>query len=345
MTSRKIKWKNIYYMISYCVDELRYFEDGLIDVEDLNNTNELLATMLINSFEIIYRNGYIKKYKRETIITDKPHGKINIAKSLQLGVYNKGKLVCEVDTLNINNKLNQVIKLAFSLLINSNKVTEDTISNELMTKLYKCREKLREVQNIQVVPELLQNMNDIPEWYKPIYAVCKLIINDWLALDKTGDTRLLELNNRKRLWYIWEKFVRNLIEKEITPNHIVEKPSYKMSAKKSINPDILIHKEEYVKAIVADCKWYEKTDIINANMQQVIAYGEIISDIYKDKETTSLLLYASDTETHLSDFRDKNDCKGRFSVEEWQINVNQDFESIKQDIKNIILKHLNNTQE
>lgn len=340
MKKAKIDWKNIYYMLCYCVDELQYFNDGLIDQENITGTHDLLAQLLINSFDILCRNGYIKKYRRDTIVTDKPHGRIDIAESIKTGNYSQGKLVCSVDSMDKNNIINQIIKLSFRVLIETNNVIDDKISEELLTRLYYCIGMLKDVDNIDISYKLLDSNMKIPEWYKPIFAVCKMILNDWLALDENGNTRLLELNDRERLCYIWEKFVRNLITKELASGYNVSKPSYKISAKKRANPDILVYSKSKNKAVVADCKWYEYTESTNANMYQAVTYGEIISDKYSDKEVTSLLLYSSSNDTHLSDIRDKEDNKGRFVVEEWQVNINQSFEDLKQDIIDIITKHI-----
>lgn len=342
--AKVIEWKNIYYMICYCVDELKYFDDSLIKQEEIKGTHDLLAQLLINSFEVLYRNGYIKKYRHETILTDKPHGRIDIAESLRTGSYKQGKLVCNIDTMDINNKINQIIKSAFTVLIESNNIIDDKISDSLLTQLYYCRDKLKSVENITINSQLLSNKIDIPQWYRPIFAVCKMILSDWLALDETGNTRLLELNDNERLCYIWEKFVRNLLEKELGIEYNVSKPSYRISAKKRVNPDILVYNNDKDKVIVADCKWYEYTQSINANMYQAVTYGEIVNDKYSNKEVISIIIYASNSETHLSDIRDKKDNKGRFIVEEWQINVNQHFESLKQDIMSIILNHLDSKQ-
>ena len=334
-----INWKNVYYMICYCVDELRYFDDSLIEQEEIKGTHDLLAKLLIYSFEMLYKNGYLKKYRRETVITDKPYGNIDIAESVRTGVYDQGSLICNVDTLDLDNKINQIIKSAFTVLIESNNIIEDKISDELLTKLYYCRNKLKRVSNINITSQMLNRKMNIPEWYKPIYSVCKMILSDWLALDKTGNTRLLELNDRKRLWYIWEKFVRNFLTKELQ-EFKVYKPDYKISVKKSANPDILIYKENHDKVVVADCKWYDSGENTTANMYQAMSYGDIVSDNYPGTEVTSMLLYASNASTGMSDVRDEKHTINGSKVEEWQVNVNQDFEKIKQDIKNIIINSI-----
>ena len=338
--AHKIEWKNIYYMICYCVDELKYFSEDLIQQEEIKGTHDLLAQLLINSFEILYRNGYIKRYRQETIVTDKPYGKIDIPESIRTGNYEQGKLVCIVDTMDINNKLNQIIKAAFTVLIESNNIIDDKISDKLLSKLYYFRDMLKGVDSIDITYKLISSKTDIPEWYKPIFAVCKMVLSDWLALDETGNTRLLELNDRERLCYIWEKFVRNFLAKELPKYYSVSKPSYRMSAKKRANPDILIHCDNTDKVVVADCKWYDSGEQTNANMYQAVSYGEIVSVEYATKEVTSILIYASNDSTQISDIRDKEDNKGRFIVEEWKVNVNQDIDLVKNDILSIFTAKL-----
>ena len=338
--NKGIQWKNIYYMLCYCIDELQYFKENLIKQEDVTGTHDLLAQLLVNSFELLYRNGYIKKYRSETITTSRPHGRLDIAESICTGAYAKGNLLCHIDTLDSNNKINQIIKAAFNVLILSNSKIDEKISESIMASMYKYRDMLKHVDNIEVSHQILNQKIDIPEWYKPIFAVCKMILNDWLALDESGNIRLLDLNDNERLCYIWEKFVRHLLSNILKNKYEVSKPIYRITAKKSINPDILVHKNSKNKVVVADCKWYEFTNKTNNNMYQAIAYGDTVSNKYSDKDVTSILLYASSVSTEMIDKSDRDENEGRFLVEEWQVNVNQSFDLIKMDIENIITNHL-----
>ena len=263
-----INWKNIYYMLCYCVEELEYFKDDTIDSEKINGTNDLLAELLVKSFNIVCKSGYLKRYKKETILTNKPRGKIDLAKSISTGAYYQGKLYCRVDTLDFNNKLNQIIKSTFEYLIRLNKISEDKITDSNLTKLYYCMNMLKGVDTIPLSIKILNEKIDIPRWYKPVIAICKLIIENKIALDRDQSISLFSLDNRDRLCYIWEKYLRRFIRKSY-PMYKVEKRTLHFSNADYVIPDILIIDEENSRALVVDAKWYESERFSNANMAEL----------------------------------------------------------------------------
>ena len=137
-------------MISYCIDELAKFKDANINYEKVNCLNDLLAELLCKSFETLCKNGYLKEYRREQLVTNKPHGSLDIPKSVETGSLSRGNIVCKVNNLNIDNKLNQVIKAAFSILIDTNKTCSNKINSETVTRLNSYRAMLKDVSNIVV---------------------------------------------------------------------------------------------------------------------------------------------------------------------------------------------------
>lgn len=333
----KIEWKNIYYMLCYCVDELQYFNESLIKQEEITGTHDLLAQLLVNSFELLYRNGYIKKYRRETIQTDKPHGRIDIAESIRTGAYSKGKLVCHVDTLDTNNKINQIIKSAFNVLIDSNNIIEDKINETLLTQLYRYREVLKHVDSIEISYKILNEKINVPEWYKPIIAVCRMILYDWLALDESGNIRLLELNDNERLKYIFEKFVRNFYIKECT-DVIVTRPTIKRFGRTRIF-DMQLENVSTKKILVIDTKYYENSKNTIANEDQISTYTSDTKTKREDCEVTGTLLYACDGQTDI--IKEQLMDEG-FTLAVWQLSINDDITVIKSNLISVMERYIGN---
>lgn len=331
----KIEWKNIYYMICYCVDELVHFEQSEIDYEEINGTHDLLAALLCNSFEVLYRNGYIKEYKKEQIITDKPRGRIDIPKSITTGSIANGKLVCTVSNMDIDNTLNRIIKSAFSVLISSNSIVDDKISDKLLTRLYSYKQMLRKVSDIQISYSMLNDIRDVPEWYKPIMVVCRLILNDWIAFDKEGNHRLLELNDNKRLCYIWQKYLLEFCKREYS-EYKVHNPVFG-EGRHQWRTDLIIDDKSNKFALIADAKWYETSLMSTTNINQVNAYESKYIHKYPEYSTVGLVIYASSDKTTV--FEPEMMDNGK-TVTEVLININQDKELLENDIKNIINKYL-----
>ena len=335
-STSKLWWSNIYYMICYCVEELSYFKDAYIDDEEINGTNDLLATLLCRAFELLYKNGYIKDYNQEQVVTDKPRGRLNIPKSVSSGQLGRAKLVCNVSNIGIDTQLNRIIKASFSVLIESDKANDDKMNRNLKAKLYRYIGMLDNVSDVQVSLNELYEITEVPEWYKPIFAVCKLIWGDWIALDKEGNNRLFELNDRNRLAYIWQKFLFNLAKKEL-PEYKVYRPSFP-GIRHNWNTDLVIEDTANKYALIADAKWYEKSAMSTANMSQVNTYESKYLHKYSDRQTDGLVIYASDNDTTVFSPEPMDNGK---TVTEILINVNQDSEHMKNDILNIFRSYMN----
>lgn len=336
--NKGIQWKNIYYMLCYCVDELQYFKENLIKQEDVTGTHDLLAQLLVNSFELLYKNGYIKKYRSETITTSRPHGRLDVAESICTGDYAKGNLVCHIDTLDSNNKINQIIKAAFNVLILSNSKIDEKISENIMTYMYKYRDMLKHVDNIEVSHQLLNQKIDIPEWYKPIFAVCKMILNDWLALDESGNIRLLDLNDDKRLGYIWQKYLIAIIRKEMQ-GYNVKSTSWVPAGSEGVGDsriDILIEKLDLTDVLIVDAKFYNKSKASKSNIAQVNLYCTEYNELFFRK-ANGMLLYAAvvDAETQIQHFYRDNRV-----IKSYSININTEKELMEASIVKIIKENL-----
>lgn len=268
MKLKNIEWKNIFHMMCYAVDELKHFNPSKVGDDDLKGTHDLLATLLCYSFELVNDNGYIKRYNTVEVLTDRPYGMINLEKSMMTGEYYRGNMYCNVNQLDINNKYNQIIKLAFSLLIDSNNIIDGKIDSNLMTRLISYRSILSKVSNIEPDVSLLELENSIPEWYKPIYVVCSFIINNWLAKDADGKHSLLSLNDQSILKYIFEKFLREYYKNNHTELSI-SKHALSFDNGDYVIPDIIIVDDVNSRIIVMDAKWYEKEKFSNSNLAEL----------------------------------------------------------------------------
>ena len=322
-------------MLCYCVDELEYFKDDLINIEDITGTNELLAELLIKSFDIVYRNGYLKQYKKETIVTTKPHGRINVAKSISTGAYFQGKMVCDVNKLDINNKLNQIIKSTFEYLIRLNKTSEDKISDNTISRLYFCMDKLKGVDTLPLSNRLLCERLDIPRWYRPVIAICKLIIENKIALDTNGSISLFSESTSDRLKYIFEKFVRNFYKKECKQYQVTRPHIDKMGRTRIF--DMMLYNKENDSYLVIDTKYYEKTSRTTSNDDQINTYTSEIKSKNTDSKVSGLLLYAcgDNTREEYSEMQ-----KGGYQLAVWYLSINQDIESLKSDLITLAEKYL-----
>ena len=70
-------WRNLFYFLSYCVDELEPIANKNIGYEKVSNLLDLLGTLLVESFSLAYKD---ELYNNEVFINDildNPYGRIN----------------------------------------------------------------------------------------------------------------------------------------------------------------------------------------------------------------------------------------------------------------------------
>lgn len=209
-----------------------------------------------------------------------------------------------------------------------------------MAKLYRYREMLDNVSDIQVSLKELYEITDIPEWYKPIFTVCKLIWNDWIAFDSEGNHRLLELNDRSRLCYIWQKYLLQFCKREYS-EYKVHNPVFG-EGRHQWRTDLIIEDKNDKFAVIADAKWYETSSMSTNNINQVNAYESKYIHKYPEYSTVGLVVYASSDKTTI--FEPEMMDNGK-TVTEVLININQNKELLENDIKNIINKYLVSEEE
>lgn len=335
MKSRQgIKWKNIFYFLSYAVEDLKYLKDSNVDYENIESTNDLLAVLLYKSFNTAYRNGFIKKYVQKEIVTDRPRGKINISKSIITGAYGKGKLVCKVYENNIDNIYNQIIKASINVLLSCNKNSNNKMNEKNKIEINKCMQLLIGVSNVNIGLNTINTLNNIPEWYKPVLAVCKLIIQDFIAKDN-GGRRLLSINDENRLSYIYQHFLLNLLKKELK-NCRVSAPSFKNGA---CRLDICVENKENDKVLILDAKWYNEITNEMSNIAQVNMY----IDAYRDEKTkytdvNGIVLFAHTTLDKILKQMPFSDNKTGIekSIIARTLPVNIEFEDLKTKVVSIV---------
>lgn len=342
----RITWSNIYYMIKYCVEELEYFDDKDISYDNIKCTDDLLAEMLIKSLEKIVENGYIKRYIPTEIETKRPYGMINIKKSFQTGVYSKAALICNVDRFDINNQINQVIKATVKAMIDILENSNSNIDENKMGVLKQYEDTLSQVESTSLNRDMLNNIKieNLENWAKPVIAVSKLILDEYMALDEEDDESLLALNEHSRLCRIWEKFVRRFLRDEYEQRnpeiYSVVRPTY-IKFGTYIQPDMCIINNITKKALVIDTKWYESEKATSSNDGQVTLYCCEVARDKKHLKVIGCAMYAYSKGNTLT----VEDITSREPVEILQartkLNVNQDSFGIEKDIKELVDKYIN----
>ena len=337
MSRYKIKWKNIYYMLTYAIEGLKYMEPDDIQLETCETLDDLLAELMYKSMELLNKNRHLNDYNRVRMIKEKPRGNIMIEESYRTGAYAKGKLCCNYFELNINCIQNRIIKSTIINLLEYGKISVDS-----KRKLIDILDDMLNIDNLGITEIDFDDIDyyQLPDWYKPAIIVSKLILEELLGKDDEGNNRLYMLDERKRLSYIMETFVRRFYQTEYK-KCITTKAEYEASGRKN-ELDALL--ESKTRALIIDTKWYEsrgyrenRTSNERQMLDYIISFREHeVKEGDERKTLTGVILYGRTDENQnvLTEVRtrslgeDYGDCK----IYEKTLDLDQEFDEIKQDL-------------
>ena len=325
-------------MLCYESSELKNMIVGDIFFENINGSDALLAGLLLNSLDIWSRYSPMREYNRVGICSDKISGKPDLIKSITTASLANGNIHCDVFKLNVDTVYNRVIKLALHIILNCTKdIDECTFS-----RLQKYYTEFSAVSNIDVFSyrTITVNFSELPNYYKPVIASSKIVIENIIASDKRAESdraSLYVLEDHNRYQYIFEGFVKAFYRTEYARNGI----KYSEHKWPTLNdfgkrngwsiPDVVLTKD--TSALIIDTKWYtrsEHTDRDKANQYQMRAY---LSELFKRntqlKTLNGVILYADTGQVKKEPF---NIPGFDYKYYRRAINLNQDFSRIKQDL-------------
>ena len=352
-----INYRNLFYMLCYATKYLNKLEFADADIEDVQGTHDMLAYLLCKSFELLIKNGYIKEYDIIEVITDHPDGEIDIQKSMELGVYAEGKLVCRQNKLVIDNIYNQYIKAAINLLLTLSNDLKTPINSRLIYKLRIYKDVLDKVSHLEDAHNFNIDIDSAKLHYKPVLEVAQIIFEEYIIWDRNDkDTNpdkrrsLFKINDSGALCYIFEEFGRNFYQKEYKKAH-GEKKSYNIDnegfSKANYKDEVDLYLKNDKDICVIDFKWYKeynnkftKRNIAADVRHQIesyidrIDYSENYDEQYKMLNGVAILAVDNDY-PDIPSASFKANRRTNTVIRYRGLNINKDFKSIKQQLIDI----------
>lgn len=337
--SKNIVWSNIYYMITYAIEELAHMVPDDIQLENCESLDDLLSELMKKSIELLKINEFMSEYDRNIASLGRARGKVLLAESEKRGSTVRGEVICEYNVRSVNNEVNIVIKSAVRLLLEYGRLSDTSIISLREIDDYMSGIDCVDEYSVSTYYEKISYL-ELPEWYKPAIIVSKLIFEGLMGLDKDGNARLYKLSDTRRLRRIFEVFVRRFYEQEYT-NAVTSVQTYELGSRKNIL-DMLL--ESNTKALIIDTKWYDSDNYRNNrtnNKRQILDY--IISYLENSiktcgsmKSTYGIILYArtrgNEEVLNRKEIRNLGNEYGKCTIYEKTISLNQSFENIKADL-------------
>lgn len=329
-------------MLAYAFQVLS--ENGYknLSTEEFDNADNLLAAILEKGISFQIKKGLRNDYIPQSDITSKIRGKIDVTSSIKSQYYITKKLTCEFDDFQSNIQLNQIIKTAVLLAIQSKE-----IDHNIKQKLKKSLLHFGQIDSVPVNTiswnSIRFNRNNAT--YKMLINICYLLINGLIQTKNIGDKRLVDFIDEQKMHRLFEKFIFEYYKKhfpsiKVTASHIPwNSDDNEIDFLPTMKSDIILKSKG--KTLIIDTKYYanslqtgrfNKKTIHSNNLYQIFTYVKNYTASSTD-EVSGMLLYAKTDEYITPDLCYKLSGNDFFIK---TIDLNCDFKDILQQLNDLI---------
>ena len=330
-------------MLSYAFQSLNEDKYDKIQTEKFENAADMFSQILIIGISKQIKQGLIRDYADTTQNTSSVKGKIEIKESINPQNFLKKQLTCTYDEFTVNCYLNQIIKSTMKLLIKAD------ISKNNRKKLKKLLKYFTEVNSIDlknITWKIRFDRNS--QNYRMLIGICYLTVKGLLQTTQNGDVKLMKFLDNQLMSRLYEKFILNYYRKEhsylkaYSPQIEWQLDDDFDDLLPKMQTDITLEYED--KILIIDAKYYSNSTqsyfdtrtIHSHNLYQIFTYVKN-KEVEVDNEVSGMLLYARTREDIQPD-HDYSMSGNRISVK--TIDLNQDFDSIKQQLDDIVEEYL-----
>lgn len=345
---RNIFIKNIYYMLSYAFQSLKFKNTVDMEVECFDEMYNLLAAILAKGIGIQLKQGLYKEYIYRQEQLTRMHGKINMPETIKNHIARQRVLACDFDELSENNLLNQIMKTTILLLLKHSDVNDD-LKNDLKKKiLYFSNVDVLEVKQIKWGNVRFQRNYPL---YKMLIGVCQLIIEGMLTTTENGEYRLASFVDEQRMCMLYQNFILQYYATHYGNELDVSAPQIKWdlddgyhSMLPVMQSDIQLQTDNNV--LIIDAKYYshttqqhfDKHSIHSGHLYQIFTYVKNKDYWFgsADHTVSGMILYAKTVERIQPD--NIYQMHGnQISVK--TLDLSKEFEVITQQLDQIVKDH------
>ena len=302
----RIPVRNLYYLLLYAWDCLPSRGVQKVGIDESPDLPNLLSNALNQGAHQLLRRGLDRGYVEVTEETRKPRGKLRLAIMAKQQTLLRGLAVCDLDELTVDVLHNKILRTTLLALANC-----DDVEEENRQVLHQAWLRMGGVSNIRLHADLFQRVQlsrNIAH-YGFLMRVCELIFHMLLPDEQGGESRFRDLlKDEKRMWAVFEKFLRNFYRRELKDfTAQSKKVDWVAEAREKdhlkylpeMRTDITLHSQDRV--VVADAKYYLKAlgggrkkgnpKIRSGHLYQLLSYLTHTQRLNPDKQASGILVY------------------------------------------------------
>lgn len=336
-----IKIQNIYYMLAYAFYQLQ--QDGIWEgeVEQFENTLDLLGELFYQGLRIQVKQGLKQEYRSKQEVRKEIRGKIHFLETVKRDGFQKQQMVCSYQQMTKNCQHNQIIKTTLKLLLDS------PIEQKRKNKLKRLLRYFYEIEYISLEHVQWKKEQKRGSFrYQFLITLCYLIVKGFIQKDEKGNIKFRKFLDEQRMSRLYEKFLLEYYKKEMPMltvkasqiSWVIDEGETFMLPK--MQTDIMISNQE--KTLIIDAKYYENIFYTRQDFGTKTIHSKHLYQIFtyvknQDKEQKGnvygLLLYAKTEEEDTISY-DYKMSGNRISVKTLDLNV--EFSEVKEQLNQII---------
>ena len=343
MTKANVPIKNIFYMLSYAFDTLTESEKQYIEKEDFQGAEDLFAAVLAHGVAAQVKRGLYKEYIEQTEEMETVRGRINLPQTIRLKTQRKQRIVCEHDTLSVNNVYNRILKETMRRLL-----VHPDVQKSRKAELKKLIMYFSEVEGIplKAVRWSALRFQKNNQHYKLLLNVCHFVWQGWLLTETEGAFKAMQFRENA-IARLYERFVRAYYKKTYK-NLTVGAPYVEwdvegvgLDSLPVMHTDITLEGQDAI--LIIDTKFYSemmarnqfgKETYHSANLYQLFTYVKNMQ-ANTTKKVSGMLLYAQ-TETGV--LREGEFLMGGNAMYIAALDLNREFDEIKARLDGFIAR-------
>lgn len=346
MSSKEIPIANLYYLLCYA---WRHFEESdivrLEELEGLNKLCDLLGKVLTEGTFRLIRRGIDCGYRDFHENIQGIRGKINVDTTVKQALRAKGQVACDFEEMSPDVLHNQILRSTLKSLAQASEMNK-----EVKIAVRSAFERLSDITCIPLRRQHFQmiTLDRNRRYYRFLLSVCKLIHEQLLVDEHSGDAEFKEISDMK-MEKLYEEFIIEFYRSEQN-RYKVNSPSRRicwndegtsetfLSFIPRMEADVILESPD--RRIIMDAKYYSQAlsdyhgrkKIKSGNLYQLLAY-------LRNREATvptaikheGFLLYPMVDEPIKVDV-----CLEGFLIRARSIDLTQDWQNIHSDMLDLI---------
>lgn len=300
--------RNIYHMLAYAFQALRWRAFRDVATEEFGNTADLCAAILAKGVGILVKRGLGREYLERSEELASPRGRFEVSETVKTLSMVRKRVDCSYDEFSADSRPNRILKATMKALLRAD------IAAERKRDLRRLLVYFGEVRDVEV-RRLDWNVqyNRGNGIYRMLLAVCHLAIKGLLQTEADGKTHVADVLDEQRMSRLFEKFILEYYRKERpgVQARAARIPWAVDDGERDLLPvmqsDITLSCGK--KVLIIDAKYYGRTmqvhlgrrTLHSSNLYQIFTYvknkqAELSG---KGQEVSGLLLYAKTDEAVL----------------------------------------------